>query len=128
DFCKSNEWPGSIPACTIGDVAPGGPDIFVIGDSHVHALAPGLLPQLENSSKTATVLYKAGLLPFLNARSFDGGTEAEANFDEGIRAIASSGTNRVIIHARFALHWLTDRPPNEGGLPKFVGYKELEAP
>src|SRR5699024_3066776 len=66
DFCKSIEWPGSVPACTIGDVGPDGPDIVVIGDSHVHALAPGLLPQLENSSETATVLYKPGLLPFLN--------------------------------------------------------------
>jgi peptidoglycan/LPS O-acetylase OafA/YrhL len=117
--CPIRDIPEFGRSCRIGQ-ANMPPSFAVVGDSHAEALLPGIDQVLKEQKKAGIAYIQRATLPFVGVRSVDGSTTRPNNFDSVYQRLAKSKVSDVIIHARFSLHWLTWRPPNEEMERKFV--------
>lgn len=125
--CSEIQWIDGVSACKMGDKARTAADLVLIGDSHAQALADAV-PAALPPKGSALLLHSPGKLPFLHVRTIDGSKASDTNFDSTLHRVANSDASLVMLHARFALHWNTTRPSDEGGRPKFVGDHQGTAP
>lgn len=104
-----------------------GRTVFVLGDSHAQALFEGFFFLEDEPAMRARefrLFALGGTVPLFGVWNSDSGGSLdraftrEFNFDRAFARLPPDAT--VIIHARFALHWLTERPANEPRRRKYV--------
>lgn len=104
------------------------PNAVVIGDSHAAALANGLEERLAESGMTGVRFIQNGALPFVGVQTYDDQTGRAQGFDRFYNWTSQRNVDLVVIHSRFALHWLSQRPDGEPGRRKYVGVFGEPAP
>lgn len=104
-------------------------DVIVLGDSHAAALAKGLVDLLNRNKLSGVRMSTPGMLPLYGGQTYDNDKGREEGFDARLEWAAASDAQLVIIHARFSLHWLTERPAGNKASPtKRVGLFGQTAP
>lgn len=125
--CSLKEVAGFENACQFGGNA-NKPSVIVIGDSHARSLAHGMTRSLFNDGKSGMLFALNGTLPLKTARSYNNDVVASRDFDSVYAYALDSEADIIIIHARWALHWITRRPSGSNNLRKYVGLKGGKRP
>ena len=105
------------------------PDFAIFGDSHAESLSLGLETLAKRKKKKGRKVVLYATLPFIDSVTYDEDKKLNRSFSRFLNSAATSDSDVVIIHARFALHWLTERPAYEAHMPsKFVGREGKSPP
>lgn len=106
--CMPLAIPVEIVACVVGDVSVE-PQFAIVGDSHAQSLALGFDEIGKASHQSAILLTQGGAVPFIGARTNDARGFLIDDFDETFAYLRDHGPETIIINARFAMYWWTDR-------------------
>ena len=99
-------------ACLIGAKKPTS-DFLLLGDSHAGALSLGLDKISKEKGKRGEVHILNGTLPFTDIVTYNRSKPLKRSFKSTYENISKSDSDYVLIHGRFALHWLGVRPEYE---------------
>lgn len=105
------------------------PDLVLLGDSHANALSNGFDELLAASKKTGMKYTLNGTLPFYGAVTYNNQNAQKDKFEAAYDWAIGSRAEIIVIHSRFALHWLTVRPEGDpSNRRKYVGLADMPPP